>query len=316
MIFRRIVAGLLVFLFIAVSLVSFLVFAVSNTFLSGSFYEEKISGDTYNFMISATVKNLINENALLEKYFTEADLRREIMEVFPEDMFRNMINQLVSEMETLRQDPGKPLTLKLGTYRESLLTLAHNFSYDLFKAIPKCAQGEIPEEGADSLPTCVPESVEYNVVAAPFTEEFEKSIYAAVPEQVQIDLNATVGDGAFMMSNVFQLLDTVKLAVYATLLAILILIALLIWKPFTTVLTYEGIGFLLGGLSGVVCSYMLMFLPSVIAEKATGEMLADDIRVLAEKAMLLFSAEMQKGAYLFLALGALIVLVRLFMKKR
>lgn len=97
MIFRRIIAGLLVFLFIAVSLVTFLVFAVSNTFFSGTFYEEKISGDAYSFMVSATVKNLMNENNLLEKYFTEADLRRDIIEVFPEEIFVNNIKQLVSE---------------------------------------------------------------------------------------------------------------------------------------------------------------------------------------------------------------------------
>lgn len=292
-----------------------MVYAFSNTFFSKEFYEEKTVEDTYNFLIGATVNNLMEENALLENYFTEADLRREIMSVFPREIYVKMVRQLVAEMETLEQDSSRPLTLKLGTYRESLLTLAHNLSYRLFEYIPKCAEGELPLEGDKSLPSCVPDGVEYNIVAAPLTEEFEKSVYAAVPEQVQLDLNATVGDGTFMLSNVFVLLDTVKTAVYAVLMGIIIIIALLIWKPFSTVISYEGAGFLLGGLSGLALSYAFMVLPAAIAEKAEGEALAGDIKLLAEKTVSLFSAEMQKGAYLFLALGALMVLARMFIKK-
>jgi len=316
MIFRRAVAAILVFIFIASSLAAFLVYATSNTFFKSDFYEKELSEDTYSFLVNATVKNIINENEFVEENFTEADLRREIEGVFPESIYNKMVRQLISEMETLRQDPSMPLTLEMGTYRESLLTLAHNMSYRLFESIPKCEGGEIPDELSNGLPSCVPPEVEYNVVAAPFSEEFEKSIYAAVPEQVQLDLNSTVGEGGYVLSNVFQTLDTLKVIIYAVLLLLLVMIALIIWKPFSSVLAYMGSAFFISGVLGVVLSYTLFVLPPTIAEKINGELLRDDIQTLVEKIIGLFSAEVQKGAYIFLALGAVLVLTRIFMKKR
>lgn len=316
MIFRRTIAAILVFLFVISSVAALMVFATSNTFFRASFYEEDLSQHTYEFLISSTVKNLMEENEFVQDQFTEADLRREIMTVFPENIFDNMVKQLVSEMETLKQDPSKPITLKLGTYRESLLTLAHNMSYRVFESIPKCRGGEIPEEGTDGLPTCIPSDVEYNIIAAPFSEEFEKAIYAAVPEQVQLDLNATIGDEGFVLSNSLKMLDTLKITFYFILLTLLVLIALIIWKPFVSVLTHEGLAFFFGGLLGLVVSYTLYLIPPVIAENINGELLRDDIRLLIEKIVAIFSLEVQKGAYIFLALGAVLILVRFFMKKR
>ena len=175
--------------------------------------------------------------------------------------------------------------------------------------------GEIPEEGINGLPTCVPSDVEYNVIAAPFSEEFEKAIYAAVPEQVQLDLNATIGDEGFVLSNSLKMLDTVKITFYLILLSLLVLIALVIWKPFVSVLTHEGLAFFFSGVLGLISSYALYLVPPVIAENINGELLKDDIRKLIEEIINLFSLEVQKGAYIFLALGAILILVRYFMKK-
>jgi hypothetical protein len=316
MIIRRTVAAILVFLFVISSVAALTVFAISNTFFRASFYEEDLSQETYEFLISSTVKNLMNENEFVQDNFTEADLRREIITVFPESIFNKMVKQLVAEMEILKQDPSKPITLKLGTYRESLLTLAHNMSFRVFESIPKCRGGEIPEEGINDLPTCVPSDVEYNVIAAPFSEEFEKAIYAAVPEQVQLDLNATIGDEGFVLSNSLKMLDTVKIIFYLILLSLLVLIALVIWKPFVSVLTHEGLAFFFSGLLGLILSYALYLIPPVIAENINGELLKEDIRKLIEEIIGLFSLEVQKGAYIFLALGAILILVRFFMKKR
>ncbi len=316
MFFRRILGGILVFVFIISSLAAFLIFAFSNTFVSADFYSDKLSEDSYNFMVNATVKNLTSENEFIENNFTEADLRREIIAVFPKSVYDKMLNQLIRELDTLKDDPSKPLTLKLGTYRESLLTLAHNLSYQVFESIPKCEEGEVPEETENDLPSCVPPYVDYNLVAEPFTEEFEKAIYSAVPEQVQIDLNASVGQDGFMLSNIFQTIDTLKIIIYSILLGCLILIVLLVWKPFASILSYLGLAFFTGGLSGVIVSFLLPMLSPVVAEKINGELLIEDIRILTDRIFYLFGLEMQKGAYIFLALGALLILTRLFIKKK
>jgi len=316
MFFRRALAAFLVLLFGISSLFAFTVYAVSNTFFSPSFYEEDISQAAYEFMINATVKNLIDSDEFVAEHFDETDLRREIIVVFPETLFQKMVNQLVTEMESLKEDPNQPITMKMGVYRESLLTLAHNLSYQLFESIRQCKGGEIPEEKSNGLPTCIPSQVEYNTITAPFTDQFEKAIYAAVPEQVQIDLNSSVGNDGFILSNWLVLMDTAKVVFYIVLLSILVIIALLIYKPFSAILSYEGIAFLLAGFLGVIVSYGISFLPVLIGESMKADLLKDEILTFMGSIFALFGAEVQKVALVFLAMGAILILVRLFIKKR
>lgn len=314
MFFRRLIAGFLVLAFISISQISFLVFAFSNTFLTPDFYKDKISSDIYTFMVNITVDNLMDESVLLREYFTEADLRREIIDVFPQDIFDSMINQLILDMELLKDDPSVPLTLKLSVYRESLLTLAHNFSYNLFESIEKCEIDEVPFENDNLIPSCIPSGTEYNIIALPFVSEFEKTIYSAVPEQIQVDLNSTVlGSDSFVLSNVFQFIEDFKLFVYVTLIVVLVLIAFLVWKPLNTLLTYIGISFLVSGVSGVFLSYLIVYFPKIIIEKF--EDMVFEFSTLFEKILSFFAVEMQKGAYLFLFLGLVIIIFRFFMKK-
>lgn len=266
-------------------------------------------------MINATVKNLIDSDEFVAEHFNETELRREILAVFPETLFQKMVSQLVVEMESLKEDPNQPITMKMGVYRESLLTLAHNLSFRLFESIVECKGGEIPEEKSNGLPTCIPADVEYNIVTAPFTDEFEKAIYAAVPEQVQIDLNSSVGNNGFILSNWLVLMDTAKVVFYVILLSILVAIALLIYKPFSSILAYEGVAFLLSGMLGVIVSYGISFLPILIGESMKADLLKEDILVFMGSIFSIFGAEVQKGALVFLAMGAILILVRLFIKK-
>ncbi len=316
MVIRRILAALLVFLFVTLSVAALMIFAVSNTFLRSSFYTEDLKEAGYEFLVDSTVKSIEDTDGVISEYFIEEELREEVEKVFPPTLFDKTMSELVGEVETLKEDPNQPLTLKLSMYRESLLTLAHNLAFKIFESLPPCVIGQVPDEGSNGLPSCIPEGVEYNDVSGRLSQEFEKDIYAAVPEQVQFDVHSAVGEGGFVFSNLFASLDSVKMIFYGLLLAILALTALIVYRPFSAILMAEGVAFLLSGIVGFIVGYSITLLPTVLGASMREHYLNDSIVQLLSAMAGFFSADVQKGALVFLATGIILLAVRYYLKRR
>lgn len=317
MVLRRIIAGILVFIFTSVSLAAFLVFGVSNSFLRPSFYQEDLKEAGYEFFVESTVRSIEEAEGPISDYFLEEQLREEVEAVFPMSLFERTVAEMVQEVETLGDDPDQPLTFKLDVYRESLLTLAHNLSFQMFESLPACAEGELPEQDSGGLPTCVPQGVEYNDISGRLTQEFEENIYEAIPEQGQFDVKSAFGESGFALLNVLVQLDTIKVVFYGILLIILVLIALVIYRPFSTILMTEGLAFLLSGIFGVIAGFGLGFIPTVLGTSMEEEhYLKEPLLDFFSAMMGGFSWEIQKGALVFLATGTILLAVRYYMQNK
>lgn len=310
---RRAFAGFFISLFVVFALPAFLFFGFSNTVGKASFYDGPVIDQAYNLLVRMTAVNLIKTDPVIAKYFNETDLKTAIMDVFPMELFKNMAAEFAGQLERLKEDPSRPLVISLKMFREGLLTFANDLSYKLFQALPVCRGGEIPAEDTQGLPTCVPEGVEYNIVAAPFAKQFETSVYAAVPEQVQMDLNAAMGRNGFTMAAVVDAILMAKYVLYGILLALLVIIALLVYGPFSLIAKYEGIAFVLSGVSGYLLSAGLSRMPDYLLASMDIPDFKEDIMQLARYTVSYITAECQKIALVFLALGAVLILVRIFM---
>lgn len=315
MVIRRIFAALLVFLFVAVSTAAFLVFAVSNTFLRPSFYEKELKDAGYAFLVDATVESIEKADGPIAEYFIREELQAQVEEVFPEALFERTMQELIQEVQTLREDPERPLTFQLSMYRESLLTLAHNLSFKIFQQLPACPPEELPDTRS-GIPSCVPADADYSAVSGPLTRQFEKDIYAAIPEQGEFNLKSLFGESAVGIVQFFAGLDTIKMVFYLILLGLLALMALLIYRPFTAILMGEGVAFLMSGVVGLIVGYALMLMPQMSLIEMRGHALYDSILSLINIMVGFFTSEIQKGALVFLATGIILLTVRYFIKRR
>lgn len=313
MLFRRALAWFFILLFTVVALPTFLFFGFSNSFLRQSFYEGPVSDATYDFLLKVTAKSLIAADEALAAHFTEGDLRSEMMTVFPSDLFKKMVADFAGQVEKLKADPQQPLTISLKVFRESLLTFANNLSFRLFESLPVCKEGQIPGEDVKGLPSCIPEGVEYNDIASPFAAKFEDAVYAAVPEQIQIDLNAAQGQSGVTPAAVFRMFSAAKMVLFAVLLLLLILIALLIYSPFSLIAKYVGAAFAISGIFGYLLSFGLSQIPRYLPVEADTAGFREDFVRFAEYLVSFVSAESQKIALIFLAVGAILILMRLFL---
>jgi len=314
--FRRALAGFFIFIFVIMSLPTFLYFGLSNSLLRASFYEGPVVDQAYNFVLKVTAANLIKTDEVIADFFTETDLKTEMMTVFPAGLFKEMVKDFFSQVEKLAENPERPLTISMKSFRESLLTFANNLSYRLFQSLPMCRGGQMPEEDARGLPTCVPEGVEYNLVAAPFAKQFETSVYAAVPEQVQIDLNAAQGQSGVTFAGIFDWFMLTKYVLYGSLLALLVIIAILIYSPFSLIAKYEGIAFVLSGIAGYLLSLGLSLMPKYILADVNMPDFKEDVLQMTQYIVTYVVAESQKIALIFLSLGAVLILVRIFLVQK
>jgi hypothetical protein len=236
-----------------------------------------------------------------------------MMTVFPESMFKGIMTDLSVQVVALKDKPDKPLAISLKVFRESLLTFANNLSYKLFQKLPICTGGQLSQTDVRGLPTCIPQGAEYNQIAAPFAQRFESTVYSIIPEQIQIDLNTPLGQSGFTIAAFMQWFMYSKYILYGTLLAILILIVLLIYSPFSLIVKYEGMAFAFSGIAGYLLSLGISMMP---------DLLISDMNVTADKEqwqqLLQYlgsyvAAESQKIALAFLALGAVLILIRVFL---
>lgn len=314
--FRRFTAGLLILLFVAVSLPMFLIFGLSNSVMRSSFYDGPVADQAYNLLLKITARNLMKSDPIIAEYFTETDLKSGMMDVFPVELFKKMVADFAGQVDKLKDNPERPLVISMKTFREGLLTFANNLSYKLFQTLPICGGGEIPAEDTRGLPTCVPQGVEYNIVAAPFSKQFESAIYTVVPEQVQLDLNAAMGQSGFTIAGIFDGFMMVKYVLYGALLVLLALIALLVHNPFSLIAKYEGIAFVLSGVAGYLLSVGLSMLPGYIMGDVNIPDFKDDVLQFLQYVFTYVSAESERIALVFLALGAVLILVRVFMVQK
>ncbi len=315
MTFRRVLAVFFIFLFIVVSLPTYLFFGVSNSFMKASFYQGPVVDVSYDYLLNATAKKMLEKDEIMSAYFTETDLKTEMTTVFPVSLYRGITDSLATQVEGLKDNMDKPLTISLKVFRESLLTFANNLSFRLFQKLPICVGGQIPEMNVKGLPTCVPEGAEYNRIAAPFTQKFESSVYSVIPEQFQLDLNSPVAFGGISFAEIAKWFMYSKYILYGLMLFILAVIALLIYGPFSLIVKYVGIAFTFSGITGYLMSLGISYMPEMLyADMSIGKE-AGDMRQLIQYLASYVSAESQKIALIFLALGALLILVRVFLKR-
>lgn len=313
--FRKSFAALLTLVFVFFSLVTFTVYAFNNTFLKPAFYVNALQEGGYDFIVNSSAKNIYKSDEVISRYFTETDLKREISNVFTKDLFKTMVENFAGEIEKIKNNPGEPLTISLKLFRESLLTLSNNLAYGIFKNIPECKDNTVPEQTVEGLPTCIPGGIDYSLISAPITKKLEKSIYSNVPEQMQFDLNSSKGGNSMSPADLIKSIMGLKTVLYVILVILAVLIAFLIYRPFSLIILYEGIAFFIGGLIGYLISFGLEGLPKLILSGVNLKGQDAEVLQFMNYLVSLFSQESQKMALIFLGFGALLIVVQLFIKR-
>jgi len=311
---RKIFASFLVFLFVVVSLPTFLAYALSRTFLEPDFYIGPVANSTYEFMLDTAARNIYQKDPILQKQFQQADIRKVIGETFTFDSFQQIMDDLSKDIQTLKTSPGQPLTLDFKPYSKTLEDVATRLAIHIFQSLPQCKTDELPEFNEDGIATCVPSGVNYEVASGPLAKQFEASVNNALPDQV--DLGVSKEQNGFAFVFLFTMTDQLQIYFFGALMLLIVLIAFVLYHPFASITRYEGLAFLLSGFTGFLMSVGLADAPRwlVASYDASNQHL---VQVLGGQAALgrfvtyvfsFFCGEFQKISFIFMILGALLLL--------
>lgn len=323
MIFRRILAGFFVFLFVVTALPTFFVYAFSKTFFNPDFYPGSVSDKVYVYLVDTVTINFYESDVTLQKHFQRDEVVQSVREAFTPELFRTIMADAGQQIGQLKLKPREPVTLSFKIFRDSLLTASHNLAYRLFQSIPGCKIEELPQVNEDGIPTCIPRTVDYVEVAGPLSKQFEKAVYGAFPEQVEIDLSSSKSQNKDLLISLFANIDRIKTYFLAGLLLISFFVVVLLYDSFSSILEYEGIAFFLSGICAFFISFLYGFMPDFLLQnfqKGTGGFsnLLGDQEHLREVVQYIFSfprVETQKIALIFIALAVVFFVIRFFLRR-
>lgn len=313
MLLRRIAASLIMLLFILSATVMFGVAALSQTVLQTSFYQGKVMEKAYSAFIDIVTQRIYENDTLISTSFSKEYLQAELTNAFPQKNFEILTQELINNLSQT-QNTAKPLTISLEPFRESIAQISPKLSNQIFQAIPICRLDEIPVE-KNGIPSCINQDISLDIESM-VEERLKKNLMESIPTQLSLDLSSTRSQEGGFLIYFFQSIGTLKYLLYVVLLTLLIAMALIIFKPFTEVVLYSGLAFGLSGIFGYLSGFFFESTAQIVLTKVSFLGEQPPIAEFVSTLLASVTTEMQKIALIFLAFGALLILIQAFVKKR
>jgi len=300
MLLRKLAASILVFLFVVLAIPNFFIYSLSRTYLNTDFYKrDDLTNGVYEVVVDKTTEGLQSKSTALNGFFKSDELKKQIKQVFTAKIFSEIVADFANQMELYKQNPNKPLVLSLKLLRENLLTVSNNLAYIIYQDLPTCSDAELADLKPDVIPSCVPKGVDYDQVVKPIINNFEASVYEAVPEELS---NI---DKAFPIQVLVDI-ENYRTISFMVLILLICLISLVLYKPISLIVTYLGTAIFLGGAAGLGISYTLENLLSYVNVQTNDQQMVDLIHFFLN----FLAAEMNRLAWLFIAAGVALYVIR------
>lgn len=320
---RNFFSWIFVFLFVVVALPIFFIYGLSKTFLTPTFYETSLLPGAHDFLIDVFSQRIYKSNDLLQRYFSQKQLQDAFGQSFSNADLKAIIHGFTAQVIALPENPDQPLVLDLNLFQQDIVKTMNVLAIDVFKALPRCGLNQSPDSiNAQGIPACIPENVQYQAISQPLAKAFEKSVDGVVPGKMQIDFSAFQSNTSFNFIEFFSRINQLKLTFFIALFVLLALIALVVYRPFLTILRFEGFAF---GLSGVVAFIIsfgfgqipLWFLQQMKSayERFLGmNVQGERLEQFLQHVFSFFTFEFNKIAFFFIIMGAVLLFLSFFLR--
>lgn len=320
---RRFFAGFLIFLFVLVAIVSFSLQGIARTFINPEFYTGEVTDGVYGFFVDVTTEGIYQKDSIFQKYFQKDELHQAIEDSFQKENFSKIMEDFAAQLQQFTDNSRKDFALNLQPFRQGLVNAMSQLATRLFQKIPPCRVGDNPQVNEDSIPTCVPVNVDFESISAPLAKQFEKSVYGALPERIQVDFSQGNEQRNAPIVQIIIQTQQAKLILTIVMVVLLGLIALLVFKPFASILFFEGAAFFISGVVGFLVSLGLGVFPRLLFEnmRTTGDDIfssaanIERFKQLVEYFFGFFTFEVQKMSLVFLNIGIVIFVVAYLLRK-
>ncbi len=246
---RKFFAGIMLFIILLIAPVISFIYAGLETYLSPNFYtDEVVISEIYDTLTSYVENNI--ENAMQteeDSMFDPHEITDQMETILPKESLAGITEDLVAQ---LMQEPlPETITVDLSVIKENLPQVMNNVMTDMVYEMEECPEKTIADfdlEGGEMI-TCIPSGVSQEELIKGLEIE-NTSMFDDMPDETEIDLTVLPDKVRDVMELVIQNNTQLKAALLATYFLLVMLMALIIFKPFSSVLKWIGNAFFWSGL--------------------------------------------------------------------
>lgn len=319
---RIAVAVLLVLIFALITIPTFFVRSFIKTYFNPTFYDGPVLEESHEYFISFFKKQVKNDEFVSEN-FSEEEIETLTRRYFAFDAFQEIIKDFVTQMNNLSEDRQKgELDVSLMPLKQNIPEMASDISIMIVDKIPLCESDadttDTEFEFNGDLPSCIPAEIGKSQVEKPLAREIEKNLNDSIPGEFKLDFeNGTATEGSSDFKQLLFIFGYTQMIMPLFMLIVVLLMALIIYKPYTRIMKFIGASFVLGGVFALTAGQMFLHVPeAVITSASFPELIAADLNEMITFYSFLIQFIVDRiniYSVYFIGIGSLIVLIGMYL---
>lgn len=252
---RKFLAGLILSIFVVFASLFYLVISLYSTVLNKDFYtSDKVVSYAYDLVISE-LPNYFHEN--LPEGFSSEYISSVLKKYITADEFKPIISDFGDEFnDAIKVGGNHEFTIDLSVFSKKRDLIAEEFANHLVENLNTCVDSSVYEA---ENPRCVPVGVSKDDFVRQFKATFDRKLFSKVPDKFTFSL----GLPSVESSGISGLANTV-ISIYVSFLVILLLLlGLIVMRPFIRVLKW----IIFAVLKSLVLFALSIFIPTILPLK-------------------------------------------------
>ncbi len=249
---RRILAGILVLVFVTIAVPLGILWATYQTFFDRDFYKGKFVDATYDLVLSEVPRELKTEQfSMLE----EEEIRDTLSDVVLKEDLQDFLDDAIDGIESAEVVDNKVhVNMPLDWVAAKSKPLASALADLMYEQLPICEDGDLRRGSMD----CVSEDLPKIDFTAEVERMLDQEVFSQLPSEFAFDIDVNVEFEGNIADYLEKLVNTAFLFGALILLVILLIISLIIWSPFVKILKWVASAVVFSSM--FLCFYFGVFL--------------------------------------------------------
>lgn len=247
---RKFIVSLLVLIFINYAVFIVLIFNLDRTYLNERFYYGQVSEKIAQLLISSNTSAVYTENTDTNNKspISKEEFAELLKVVFSPDFVYLTIQDVLKKLKTY--DLNEKFAISFNYIKENSHVFTENFAKKLLEKMPKC---EI--QSVNTEQNCIPKGADKKEVIEKLQQDIEKQMFDYLPAEIVIDESPTTKEFLQYLSLVYNDLSIIKIFLVSSAIFMLIVIALILFRPLKTIAHWEGHTLLFSGITLIITAF-------------------------------------------------------------
>lgn len=272
---RKLFVSLIVIIFVNFMAVAVMLWSFEKNYLSADFYNGPAGEKISEIAATRLSKKIVEENTQSDLNLTEADYYQMIKSLFSKEFIHLTAQSTLDQLANYHEK--KSLKISLSSLKENTQPATLEIAETIVAGMEECKKEDLQTPQPTQL-KCIPPGMEKEELVVQVQQEIETNLIAYIPDEIVIDKNGQLQDQLNAISTFLSEKEQYEKAAIIFLVVVLLLIALIIFKPWHSIVTWYGSTFVLTALvlllNGLLLDNLEIFVSNIISQKLSAETLS------------------------------------------